>query len=110
MVVFKYRLENREGYQQTLIPPGAKFIRVASERGHPRDDDSDVVGVFLWAIVPDDPIPSLDALEPSFSSVVRPRTFSIVMTGENCPWVKPENYIGTYEDGRYVRHIFEVKK
>ena len=36
------------------------------------------------------------------------RTFEVVMTGDDRPYLKAERFVGSYLDGSHVLHIFEV--
>lgn len=124
MVVFKYSIENRPGYQQIAMPEGAKVVRLqvgprTLRKGEPlpeHPNDLPRAYVYLWAIVDQSELPHLRPMlegegithPPPMPRTVR--TFVVEMTGNDRPYVKPETYVGSYDDGPHTLHVFEVTR
>ncbi len=69
--------------------------------------------VDMWAIVEQEPCASFASAvdpDPARLKAFETRDFSIEMTGDDRPYIKPTNYVGTFDDGPYVLHVFEVRR
>ena len=77
--IYKY-----PAYLNVAMPIGARIIRVGQQEG----------SAYIWAIVD----PNADT---------EPRNFFVAGTGAGLP--DSSEYIGTFEEGVFVWHVFEQK-
>ena len=85
MKIYKYMITS-ELYQTVKMPKQAKILTVQMQREDP----------YIWAIVDPD-LPKED------------RHFKVHGTGHRFNMEQNEEYIGTWQDGPFVWHLFEVK-
>ena len=83
--IWKFELPMSNDTQVIYMPVGAKPLCVHEQRGK----------VQIWAFVNDD-------------AQVKPRTFYIRGTGQNCDGMDGKDYVGTFEAlaGLLVLHLF----
>lgn len=85
MRVWKYTLRIVD-LQTLQIPIGARFLSVQMQEGQPQ----------IWALVDE-------------NAQLEPRSLAIYCTGQPI-WNNPGLFIGTFQVGAFVFHVFEEEK